>query len=87
MQNNIMEFSRINKDAMNGISSVELSQRAVGRCETVYETECLTREQKTFKWICDPAVRQRHQAYSKQYQQPKQHINKSGTAEAYAFVS
>ena len=36
-----------NKDAMNGISLMQVFQRAAGWCEAVYWVKCLTREQKT----------------------------------------
>ena len=37
---------QLNKDAMNGISLMQVFQRTAGWCEAVYGVKCLTREQK-----------------------------------------
>lgn len=58
---------------MNGINLIKVFQRAAGRCEAVYGVKCLTREQKTLSGYVIFLMERR---------KSKQHINKSGTAQA-----
>ena len=87
------DFLHLNKDAMNGINLMKIFQRAAGWCEAVYGVKCLTREQKTlsgyviFRAKCTLSGPHSRTAYFLETAKPKQHTNKSGTAEAYAFVS
>ena len=78
---------------MNGISLMKVFQRAAGWCEAVYVIKCLTREQKTLSgYVIFRAKGTLSSPHSRtanflETARPKQHTNKSGTAEAYAFVS
>lgn len=63
---------------MNGISLMQVFQRAAGWCEAVYGVKCLTREQKTLSGYV---------IFLTERRKSKQHTNKSGTADANAFVS
>ena len=73
---------------MNGINLIKVFQRAAGWCEAVYGVKCLTREQKTLSgYVIFRAKGRQQSADFLETAKPKQHTNKSGTAEANAFVS
>ena len=80
---------QLNKDAMNGISLMQVFQRAAGWCEAVYGVKCLTREQKPLSGYVIFRAKGRLSVcgFSRNGLRPKQHTNKSGTADANAFVS
>ena len=64
---------QLNKDAMNGISLMQVFQRAAGWCEAVYGVKCLTREQKTLSGYV---------VFLNRNGKTEKHTNKSGTAQA-----